>query len=289
MPTFKKGSELIKQKSQGGGTGGTRAPRANDFTPFFSLKDGEETFLQFFTDIEEVPVVTLHRFVKVAWEKENGEIAKGYRDFACRKMDAWDDGDGTCVLCDELGHVPKENFAGVAVLLDPVYNPEATTQRISDIQSFKVRGNEYTTKDGTSLFYPEYVVVFQAAQNFWDQFRIHNTQIGPITANPWKIIRDGADQTTMYHAYEVDKAQPVDFGEISIPSIEDILVNLGSKERYDMYLGDKSHWQQQNQKYVNKEEDKNTSAPTRKAQESEAEEDAETAFERIKRQAAAKS
>jgi hypothetical protein len=287
MPKFQTGSSLIKQKMQGGGTG-TRTQRATDFTPFFSLKDGEEAFVQFFTDIEDVVLATIHRFVKVSIER-NGEIVKGYRDFACRKMDAWEDGDGSCILCDELGHVPKDNFAAVAVLLDPVYDPSATTKRISDIQSFTIRGNEYKTKDGTEIFYPEYNIVFQAAQNFWHQFTSHNDQIGPITANPWKIIREGNDQSTTYQAYEVDKAELVDFRNVTVPSIQEILENLGSKERYDTYFGDKSLWETQFQKYVTKEEGAGNSGPVRKTEDSEAEEDAESAFERIKRQTAAMS
>ena len=285
MPTFKKGSNLIKQKSQGGGG---RTHRATDFVPFFSLKDGEEAFLQFFTDIEDVILASIHRYVRVAWERD-GEIANGYRDFACRKMDAWEDGDGSCVLCDQIGHVPKENFAAVAVLLDPIYNSSASTKRISDIESFNIRGNEYTTKDGNTIFYPEYAVVFQAAQNFWQQFTSHNDQIGPITANPWKVIREGNDQSTTYHGYEVDKAELVDYRDITIPSIQEIVEGLGSQERYDTYLGNKDLWQTQNQKYVTKEEGAGNSGPIRKKEDPEAEEDAESAFERIKRQAAAKS
>lgn len=284
MPTFKKGSNLIKQKSQGGG----RTHRATDFVPFLSLKDGEEAFLQFFTDIEDVILASIHRYVRVAWERD-GEIAKGYRDFACRKMDAWEDGDGSCVLCDQIGHVPKENFAAVAVLLDPVYDSSASTKRISDIASFNIRGNEYTTKDGNTIFYPEYVVVFQAAQNFWQQFTSHNDQIGPITANPWKVIREGNDQSTTYHGYEVDKSELVDYRDVTIPSIQEIVEGLGSQERYDTYLGDKDLWQTQNQKYVTKEEGAGNSGPVRKKEDPEAEEDAESAFERIKRQTAAKS
>jgi hypothetical protein len=285
MPKFKSGSDLIKQKSQGGG-----APRqrSTDFTPFFSLKDGEESYLQFFSDIEDVPLVSLHRFVQVAWEKDDGSIAKGYRDFACRKMDAWEDGDGTCLICDELGHVPKENFAGLAVMLDPVIDPAAKTNRISDISSFTVKGNEYTTKDGTTIFYPEIVVVFQAAQNFWQQFSSHSDQIGPITANPWKIIREGADQSTVYHGYEVDKAEAVDYANMAIPTIHEILENLGSKERYDTYFGNVELRQTQHQKYVNKDEGNSAGGPRRRTEDSETEEDAETAFQRIKRQAASR-
>jgi hypothetical protein len=289
MPTFKKGSDLIKKAAQGNGSSSKRTYRANDFVPFLSMKDGEEVFVQFFSDIEEVLQVFIHRFVKVEWEKDNGELAKGYRDFACRKPNIWEDGDGTCIICDELGHVPKENFAGVAVLLDPVYDSTSNTQRISDIKSFNVRGNEYTTKDGNKIFYPEYVVVFQASNNFWDQFRIHNNEIGPITTNPWKIIRDGADQSTSYKGFEIDKAEAVNYEEMNIPTIDEILTGLGSKERYETYFGDPSRWQTQNQKFVNKDEGKKDSGPVRKTENSEAEEDAESAFERIKRQAAAKS
>jgi hypothetical protein len=189
-----------------------------------------------------------------------------------------------------LGHVPKENFTAVGVMLEPEFDPSAKTNRISDIASFKVKGNEYTTKDGTTIFYPEIVVVFQAAQNFWQQFASHNDQIGPITANPWKIIREGADQSTIYHGYEVDKSEAVDYSNMNIPSVHEILENLGSKERYNTYFGDKDLWQKQHQKFVNKEEDNSGgSAPRRRAEESEAEEDAETAFQRIKRQAAERS
>jgi len=287
MPKFKSGSSLIKQKSQGGG-GGRSKP--TDFTPFFSLKDGEEAYIQFFTDIEDVPLVSLHRFVQVAWEKDDGDIGKGYRDFACRKMDAWDDSDGNCVICDELGHVPKENFAAIGVLLDPVFDSSASTKRISDIASFEVRGNQYTTKDGTDLFYPEVVVVFQAAQNFWQQFASHNDQIGPITAHPWKIIREGADQSTIYQGYEVDKSDDVDYSNMNVPTIHEILENLGSKERYDTYFGNSELWQKQHQKFVNKEESNSgATAPRRKTENTETEEDAETAFQRIKRQAAERS
>ena len=280
MPTFQKGSSLIKQKSQGGGSGRTRA---TDFVPFLSLKDGEEAFLQFFTDIDDVILASIHRYVRVSYERD-GEVKQGYRDFVCRKMDAWEDSDGSCVLCDKLGHVPKENFAAVAVLLDPVYESSSSTKRISDIKSFEVRGSEYTTKDGNSIFYPEYVIVFQAAQNFWQQFTSHNDQIGPITANPWKVIREGADQSTTYLGYEVDKAEIVDYRDMNIPSIQELLESLGSKERYDTYLSDESMWLPQKQMYVNKEENTN-SGPVRKKENSEAEENAESVFERIKRQA----
>jgi len=178
----------------------------------------------------------------------------------------------------------------VAVMLEPVFDPSAKTSRISDIASFKVKGNEYTTKDGTALFYPEVVVVFQAAQNFWQQFASHNDQIGPITANPWKIIREGSDQSTIYHGYEVDKSDDVDYSNMNIPNVHEILENLGSKERYDTYFGNPDLWQKQHQKYVNKEESNSgAEVPRRRAEDSETEEDAETAFQRIKRQAADRS
>ena len=164
----------------------------------------------------------------------------------------------------------------------------AKTNRISDISSFTVKGNEYTTKDGTTIFYPEIVVVFQAAQNFWQQFSSHSDQIGPITANPWKIIREGADQSTVYHGYEVDKAEAVDYANMAIPTIHEILENLGSKERYDTYFGNVELRQTQHQKYVNKDEGNSAGGPRRRTEDSETEEDAETAFQRIKRQAASR-
>jgi hypothetical protein len=285
MPKFKTGIDVIKQNN----SGGSKPARTSDFTKFFALKDGEEEFLHFIEGIDAVASIDLHRYVKVAWRKDDGSIAEGYRDFACRKMAAWEDGDNTCVICDGVGHVPKSNIAAVAVLLEPNYNSASSTKRISDIQSFNIKGNEYTTKDGNTIFYPEYVVVFQAAVNFWNQFLSHENEIGPINANPWKIIRDGADQTTMYNAYEVDKAEAVDFSGVTIPTIHEVLSNLGSKERYDTYFGDQALWRTQNQKYVNKDEVKNNSGVTRQGEDTAAEEDAETAFERIKRQAAAKS
>jgi len=73
---------------------------------------------------------------------------------------------------------------------------------------------------------------------------------------------------------------------MNIPTIHEVLESLGSKERYDTYFGNTELWQKQHQKFVNKEESNSgTEVPRRRAEDSEAEEDAETAFQRIKRQA----
>lgn len=286
MPKFRTGGDLIKQKAEGKNA---RGPRATDFTPFFSLKGGEEVFLQFFTDIEDVVLASLHRFVQVRYldadDKVQGPV---YRDFLCHKMDGWD-GDGTCVLCDELGHEPKENFAAIAVLLDPVYDPKAKTTRISDITSFKVRGNEFERQDGTKAFFPEVVVVFQASQNFWLAFQSHDAQVGPITAHPWKVIREGNDTGTVYHGFEVDKAEVPDYTDMNVPTISQVLESLGSSERFEVYLGDPELWVEQKQRFTKK--DKDNEAPRKKSHDDEGagtEEDAETAIERIKRMAAAR-
>lgn len=261
MPSFKKGRQLMKERAQGGGKSGSRKVNA-EYVPFFRLQDGEAAYVQILTDMDDVPLVELHRMVAVKYKDKEGKIKEGWADFTSRAPGLFEDGDGTDwkdILENQIGHDPDEKFAGVGVKLTPNFKEGASSTRIGDIESFTVQGNWFESEKSGMIFFPAYEVIFQASGNFWRKLDNHHEEIGPITQTPWKVIREGGDNTTDYMFYNVgapvylpeegkedgkgDKVE--DWSEVNVPSIEDILATLGSHERYVKYFGDSDLWAKQ--------------------------------------------
>lgn len=259
MPTFRTGKSTIKNSS----SGATKPRVSSSFINFMRLKDGESSYVWLTTPIDSVPLVPIHRMVAVKYHDKEGKVREGWADFVSRDPSlGFTDGDGTDwkhILEEEIGHDPDEKHAGIAVKLIPNFKKGSTTQRISDIVSFTVDGNPYTNKDGKEIFFPAYEVVFQSASNFWRNLDQYDEEIGPITGQPFKVVREGGDTNTSYAFFAVDKpvflpalsgeSEGDEVNEVSdlanVPSIEDVLETLGSHERYERFFGDSELWAKQ--------------------------------------------
>ena len=298
MPKFKTGRKLLYEKNGGGGF-------QRDFVPFFSLKDsGDSAYLQFLTGPEDIALVEIHRFVKVKYLDNDGKLSEGRRDFVARVDGLFDDGDGTdwTKVMEEIGHEADEKFAGVAVKLEPIFKGE--TQRVGDIRKMYVAGRWVGSEE--RRFYPDYEIVWMAAGNFWRRLDSYDQEIGSVTDQPFKVVREGEKTETEYMFYAVkdvpiyvpaddegdaEETEVTDWGNFNIPSVQDVLEMLGSHERYEKYFGDESMWiRGQVPKFSKKNKGKNL--PTRKnndddASETQADGDSESAFSRLKRRASA--
>lgn len=258
MPKFKTGRDLLKKKE----SGGSRARVSSNYVPFFRLQGGESAYVQILTDMEEVPLVEIHRMVAVKYEDNNGNIKDGYADFTSRAPGLFEDGDGTDwkdIIENQVGHDPDEKFAGIGVVLNPNYKKGSKSTRLSDIESFTVAGRWYESEKNGWVFYPTYEVIFQTSGNFWRKLDSHHEEIGPITEKPWKINREGNDTDTDYIFYSVDAPvflpeqgeetgtgeEVVDWSEQNVPDISTVLESLGSHERYEKYFGDEKLWAKQ--------------------------------------------
>jgi hypothetical protein len=256
---FPGGLKAIQDRAEGTGKG-KKGGRPN-FVKMLRLKGGESEFVLFTTPIEEnsPPEIPMHRFVKVPKVIE-GTQREFFENFVCRKSPAWEDEnpDLHCILCDEMGHEPDFSFAAVAVLLDPVYKKGSRTKRIADIEDFEVKGNVFKRQDGSEIFYPEWVLVYQAASNFFGPLTSVENRYGDITEYPIIIDRVGDDTNTSYTFSAVNTVEKPDLSDMSIPTVVEVAEMLGSTERYDEFFGEDKIRLQQSQPFKNKGKDKET-------------------------------
>lgn len=245
MAKLGKGVAAIKAKAEGN-SGGKSRRKASAFTPLFrTLKPGEDVFLQFRTDLEDVEEVALHTFVRVPSKREGAEF--DFEVFASRtRNDRF--GDTYSILEEEMDHWPEIKFAGIAVLLGPVYDGKGT--KIKNIKSFNVLGNEYEREDGTTTFFPSWQLVFQSSNSFWSNLLSIHEQYG-ITEYPLHVTRYGTGRETKYNFLPITTAEPIDFSEIddNIPTIDEEIERLGSEERYNEYFGPGKPRLKQKQEY----------------------------------------
>lgn len=233
MAKLGKGVAAIKARGENkGGTG----RKAGAFTPLWTgLKNsGDEVFMQFQTDLEDVEELALHTFVRVPSRREDREF--DFEVFASRTRNERF-GDDFSLLEEEMNHWPDIKFAGIAVLLEPVYD-DTGKKRIGNIERFDVVGRSAKREDGSDIFYPAWQLVYMSSGSFWSNLiSIHNNY--GITEHPVFVQRHGEKTDTKYNFLPITGLPPIDFSEYDgmIPTLDEEIDRLGSTERYDEYFG----------------------------------------------------
>jgi hypothetical protein len=296
MPKFNIGREHLEKRlapKQSNNSGGNRVA---GWVNFFRLADGDSTYVRFITDIDELADVSIHRMVKVAQPNPNGGAPKeSWTDFVSRDPGVFDDGDGTdwqVVMRDDIQHAPQKRITGLLVVLEPVFKKGVKTTRLGDVEKLMLTGRYWTNKEGEDIFFPAYQLAFQSEFNFWNSLKVHADEVGPINENPFKVIRQGGktDTTYLFHelnapiVYHDKNGEPtndeVDWSNLNMPTLPEILESLGSHERYVKYFGDKSLWRQQ-APFARPGADKNEESTTSEPEPS----GAKSAFDKLKQKA----
>lgn len=214
---LRQGREYLVESSNKG------VPR---WTPFISWKNGDTKTIAFITSADEVAKIRLHNFVKIPADNEKGFT---WDSFMCRKDPAWAEESGNqCQLCDIIGHKAQERHVAIAVELEPVGNAKS--------KQFRVRTVEREREDGSKVEYPQWGLVAQAFGNFYNYFTTFAEREGDIVGHVFDVTRKGADTQTAYPVFPISNAEVVDLDQYDIPTLVDVLGEMGSQEKYDEKL-----------------------------------------------------
>lgn len=218
---LRQGVEYLKPSSGGGGR----------FTPYISWKENDVKTIAFVTPVEKIAKVKIHNFIKVPSDNERGF---NWETFMCRKDPAWmNESNGECYICDVLGKKPQERHVAVAVELEVQMKPNQPV-----VLSAKVKTRNFKREDGTEIDYPVWGLVIQGFKNFYNYFTAFGQKYGSINHTIFDITRIGGDESTAYPITPLSGADVPDLSAYldQIPSIEELLEKLGSKEKYDTAL-----------------------------------------------------
>jgi hypothetical protein len=306
MPKFNIGREHLEKRLAPKQSNNSSGNRVAGWVNFFRLADGDSAYVHFIDDIDQIADVSIHRMVKVAQPNPNGGAPKeSWTDFVSREkifdketntwVDSFDDGDGTdwpAIMRDEIQHEPQKRITKVLVILEPVFKKGVKTTRLGDVEKLMLTGRYWTNKEGEDIFFPAYQLAFQSEFNFWNALKVHADEVGPINENPFKVIRQGGktDTTYLFHelnapvVYQGKNGEPtndeVDWSNLNMPTLPEILESLGNHERYVKYFGDKSLWRQQ-APFARPGADKNEESTTSEPEPS----GAKSAFDKLKQKA----
>lgn len=236
------GGALLQAKSEGTATsGGSKGRKPGTFTPLFRLKEvGETAFIKFVRD--DLEEVFLHTFVRVpARNPEKNKYGHDFEVFASRSRNP-EFGDATSLLEDELDHWPVKKIAGIAVLLDPVYDGQGT--KLKNLKRLEVQGNT-VTYDKEDVFFPNWNFIFEAHGTFWENLvMIHNSYgIDEYPLQVTKVARDSYNFIALTD-------QQVEIDEEKVPTVASEIARLGSEERYEHYFGKGKPRISQDQKHI---------------------------------------
>lgn len=239
---------------QGGGNGGGGGRGVASFTPtfFINKKKGEtEKFILILTDINDVEKVWLHKFVRVPDDRP-GKTEK-FEVFASRwRNPEWDDEDYAFIE-RELRHQPENKVAAIAVELEPVYK-DGAKETLANIDHFEVAVGESTNDEGETTLWPRWTLIHEAQQGFWAEAMFLYEDNGTINT-PVRVKK--GDQGS-WNFKEVNADVYLDGKQVSledlrendrIPSLEDEIKRLGSKERWNHYFGEGVERLTQNQRF----------------------------------------
>lgn len=199
------------------------------WTPFISWSDGDSKIVTFTTPIDQVAKVKMHDFVKVPADNEKGWR---FEHFMCRKDPAWmGESHGECYLCDVLGAKVAEKHTAVGVELEGITNGTPL------VTGLNVITRNFTREDGTEVVYPQWGLIRQSYGNFFNYFTAFGQKWGDITHTAFDVARVGNDKTTSYIIMPVSGIGIPDLSSFEIPSLMEVLEELGSKEKYEQLEG----------------------------------------------------
>jgi hypothetical protein len=263
---FKTGREALKKSTSS--EGGSSKSRVSNYIQFFNIKKDESKFVHFFTDVEDIAVdVSMHRGVQVARKNKKGDLYDTWVDVVDRVPGLFDDGvdgiDWQEIMRDGVQHAPKKTTVGLLVELDPVYKDGTSGTRLNDVEYLVIQGRWYVPENGDPIFFPNWKPVGQSAFNFWSGLDDYYDEFGPINETNFKVNRKGDKRDTSYNFYSIEVPvvfpdedgnptdKVVDWSDLKgVPTLEEVLEQLGSHERYELLFGDESLWREQ--KFFNK-------------------------------------
>lgn len=153
---------------------------------------------------------------------------KGFRydTFLCRKDPSMaEESGGYCELCDRVGAKADEKFVALAIELEAVKEGKR-------VKELKVAYDSVTNKEsGETVEYPRWGIVIQASKNFFSYLAAYHENTGDIRDVAWDILREGDSTDTKYHQFPLPTPLP-DLSKLEIPSLDDLLENMGSDEKY---------------------------------------------------------
>jgi hypothetical protein len=165
-----------------------------------------------------------------------------YETFLCKKDPSMaEEYEGKCELCDRVEHDAAERFVALAVELEVVRDGKK-------VKEVKVKYDSVPRKkdDGTEevVDYPRWGLVIQAAKNFFSFYAAYDESTGDIRDVAWEVVREGGGTDTKYHSFVLmkDAKSAADLPDLSdivdaIPSLDDLLEEMGSEEKYAQIAG----------------------------------------------------
>lgn len=214
---FRKGKQLIKDTAENKGS--------RRFTPNIYWNNGDVKTVAFVTPADEIPKVRLHQAVRIPDDK----MDKGYRmeNFLCQKDPSMiTSSNGSCILCDHIGHDASERFVALAVELEPIKEGKM-------VKELRVKHKTVKRDDGTEVDYPQWGMVIQGAKNFFSWLAAYDESKADITTKAFEIHREGDSIGTKYHFFAED-VNPPDLTETleGTETLEELLEEMGSEEKY---------------------------------------------------------
>jgi hypothetical protein len=223
---MQKGAEAIKAAAESKGGGGNSF---RPFTPEVKWKNGDEKFIIFLNKLEDIPLLSIHEWIKVGTRKfGDKEFDDFYFGIARTDPVIGEDVDPLA----QKGSVPTKRNLAVAVELEPIMKKNAAGRERP--AGFRVATSSYTRKtdDGTEeVTVPVVGIVTQSAGNFFNLLREYDEGVDPIENLPFQIKRSGGDKDTKY-IFTPYADQPVDFGPL-VENIEGLSYLTHDEERWN--------------------------------------------------------
>lgn len=236
LSRLRRGVTSVQEKAA---EGGARKGKAGGFVPFFRLKAGESAFVQFITPLDDsddaVVEVPIYTYVNVPVEKD-GKIEEWKQSFVSREVIGEHD-----FLGEDLGLTPDLKYAGVGVLLDPVYKKGSRGTRVTDIERFEVQYREWDNNDGQTMKFPVWNFFYYSPNNFWSTLINVDTHQADVATTPIQVVREGSGpRDTKYFFNPVTAAEPIDWEEWegTIPTVGTVIEQLVSDEHYNKFFND---------------------------------------------------
>lgn len=193
MAKFRRGADAIKAAATR--TGGGK------FTPTFKFDTDKPTYIQFLTELDDIPTVLMHRFIIVG-QREDGKPI--YEHFISRRDPILDGPEGYDPLADRFGVNPTNRTIALAVELEPVWSGGSGTRKT--IKGFDIATRQFTTKDDETKEVPAVALIIESPFTFFDQLTAIADMGEEITEKVFAVKRNGKGTDTSYTLLPVGDA-----------------------------------------------------------------------------------
>lgn len=215
MPTFTRGRAAMAVSK-------ARAENSGNFKPFaptLSWSKNDETirYVAFLNDIDDLPRILEHRFIKIGtYDRADGTTADKYGFYLDRKDPSIDEDSDPLT---DLGRTSQERYLAAAVELDVTYGEAKGRNKARPI-GFEVKTATFNRRidpedkesETEEVIYPVVGIIDQAYGNFVTFLQNHADEDGPIQDVAFGVKRlDG--KTTTYD-FEAFFDQPVDYSNL---------------------------------------------------------------------------